>query len=326
MEKMIKIKVADAVHQVLVPNRELRSWSDAAAQSFFIGQLTGLEAQVYEAVYPDIFYHELVPVNTSHPRGVENVSYRSFDGVTMAKFIGASASDLPRVAMSANLTTVPVGYGGVEANWNLSELMSSQLLGQAIDGVQLRLAFRGYQEHAQRVALFGDESRGMGGLLDNKNVTLTSSSVDWETVADTQVIIDELDKAPKLVWNTTKGAFLPDVLLIPANKFTLISSRRMKDGTDTSILQWYRENNFAKSMGKELEIRPVFQLNDMGANKKGRIVAYVRTRDCLEMYQPLPFETLPPQYVGLEVNVPSHYKTSGTDFKQPLSACYVDLI
>ena len=325
MNKVIKFKVADTDHVVNVPARQITSW-DSAAHSFFIGQLTGLLAQVYEAKYPDILYHELVPVNTSLPRGIQNVSYRSYDGVTMAKFIGASASDLPRVAMSANLTTVPVGYGGIEANWNLAELEASQLLGQPIDSVQLRLAFRGYQEHAQRVALFGDETRGMGGLLDNKNVTLTSSSVDWDTVTDNQVIIDELDKAVKLVWNTTKGAFLPNVLLIPADKFTKISSKRMMPGTDTSILNWYKENNFAKTMGRELEIRPLFQLNDMGANGKGRIVAYTRTADCLEMYQPLPFETLPPQYQGVQVNVPSHYKTSGTDFKQPLSACYVDLI
>lgn len=332
MDKFVKIKVADAVHQVFVPRVEFRATTDAAAQSFFVGQLTYLLAQVYETRYPNIVYNELIPVNTQGHRGLQNVAYRSFDGVTMAKFFGASGADLPRIATSATMTTVPVGYGGIESSWNLDEMYASQMLGEPLSNVQLRLAFRGYQEHAQNVALYGDKERGMGGLLNNENATLISSTVNWATVSDNQMIIDELDKAVKTVWNATKGVFLPNMLLIPAEKFTLISSKRMMAGTDTSILKWYMENNFAKTMGQELEIRPLFQLNAAELVKagirgtNGRIVAYRREADCLEMYQPLPFETLPAQFTGVEVNVPSHYKTSGTDVKQPLSMCYMNLI
>lgn len=333
MSRTLQIKTSDSAVNVHVPEKHFRSLAnDSGAMAFFIGQLTGLQAQVYETIYPEIFYHELVPVNTDFPRGITDVAYRSYNAVTMAKFIGASADDLPRVALDAKISKVPVEYGGNVASWNLNELESSRLLGIPLDGLLLKEAFRGYQEFAQRVAFFGDKTRDMFGLLDHPNVPVTASTLNWATNTDNQLIVDELDKAVKQVWEQTKGAFCPDVLLIPAEKFTKISSQRMEPGTDTSILNWYRENNFARSIGRELEIRPVFQLNAAEmvkngvADSKGRIVAYTRDTRCVELFQPLPWESLPPQFDMLEVKVASHFKTSGTEFKQPLSGCYVDLI
>lgn len=330
MAKVIKIKVGDAVHTVEVPQEPIKSFDSVGAMSFMIGQLTALSARIYEARYPDIFYHEIVPVNTEYPEWSTEVSYRSFDGTTMAKFIGSSADDLPTVALSASITTIPVGLGGISAEWSLDELMKSQALQYPVDSKKLEKAYRGYQEHAQRVALFGDDTLGMKGLLNYPNIT--TSTVE-ETIFDNmtgdsyQQVQDALNAPIKSVWIDSKGVFLPDTLLIPSEIYGKISAVRMANGTDTSVLEWFKRNNFYTSRtGRDLDIRPVFQLDDLGEAGKGRIMAYVNDIDCLEMPQPMPFRTQPPQHHNLMVKVPSMYKIGGVDFKQPMSAGYVDLV
>lgn len=328
MNRVIKIKVGDTGIEVPIPVKPIQSF-DTAAMSFMVGQLTAFSAKIYEARYPDIFYHEIVPVNTEYPEWATEASYRSFDGVTMAKFIGSAADDLPTVALSANITMIPVALGGIAADWTLDELMKSQALGYPVDSKKLEKAFRGYQEHAQNVVLFGDKDRSMGGLLDYANITTAtvSEKVFDEMTGDSyQAVQDALNKPLKTVWETSKGVFTPDTLLIPSHIYTKISAQRMANGTDTSILEWFKKNNFYTSRtGQDLDIRPVFQLDDLGAAKKGRVVAYVNNIDCLEMPHPMPFKTLPPQYVNLSVKVPTMYKFGGIDFKQPISACYVDI-
>ena len=44
----------------------------------------------------------MVPVNTSVPEYVDSWDYISYDAVTLGKFIGSSADDLPSVQASAN--------------------------------------------------------------------------------------------------------------------------------------------------------------------------------------------------------------------------------
>src|SRR6185503_7993109 len=83
-----------------------------AGIGFYISQFTNLESKVYEVLYADIIFDQLVPVDTSDPEWIDSVSYLSFDGATMGKFIAANGRDLPQVDIDANLSNIPVGYAG----------------------------------------------------------------------------------------------------------------------------------------------------------------------------------------------------------------------
>lgn len=314
-------------HEIPFPLKPIMSFDSDGALAFVNSSLTYVEATIYNKVYPEIFYHELIPVNTVGGEHIDSISYRSYDGVTMAKFIGANADDLPKVATSASITVVPIGYGGNASEYSLNELRVSQWSQMPLDVTQADLAFRGYHEHCQKVAFFGDAERKMTGLFNNPNVTTTASGVDWSTVTidNWQSVVNDMNDTLKGVWEQTKGAFTPDTLLLPATKFALVSGIRMNNGTDTSVMEWFKRNNFYTELtGRELTVRPVFQLDKIGTTGKGRMVAYRREPGCLEMFQPLPFRSLAPQMRGLLVTVPNEYKTSGTEFRQPMSAMYRD--
>lgn len=60
------------------------------------------------------------------------------------KFIGANASDLPRIAQSAQLHKVELGYAGVECHYSLDELRTTSAQNMPIDlGMQSELRTRG---------------------------------------------------------------------------------------------------------------------------------------------------------------------------------------
>lgn len=337
MTRKITFDNADGSIVVDVPSRELQSFQDSDAMSFFIAQTTGLDPIVYQKKYPNIRYREDVPVDTSYPEGVQSITYRAWDGRAISKFIGANADDLPSVALEATLTTVPVALGGVKYTYSFDELRASQLYGMPIDSRKAEISFRAFEEHAQRVAYFGDAEHKMTGLFNSPNVTITPIHTDWDALAGSlvttdslQPIVNDINGLIKEVWTNTKGTFIPDTVLLPAEKFAIVQGLKFSVGTDTSVLKWLKENNFYTEMtGNPLNLQPRFQLNadeltTNGITSSGRAVAYCKDPECVKVYHPMTYKTHPPQFESLRVSVPSEYKISGTEFLQPMSAVYGD--
>lgn len=332
MTRQITFDHAEGSIVVDVPERPLQNFDDGEAMSFYLAQTAGLDPIIYEKKYPNIVYRNDVPVDTSYPEGVQSINYRSWDGRAIAKFIGANADDLPSVALEATLTNVPVALGGIEYSYSFDELRTSQMYGMPIDSKKAEVAFRAFEEHAQRVAYFGDAEHKMDGLFNSPSVTVTTVANDWSKLAgslvnttELQPIINDINVLIKQVWENTKGTFIPDTVLIPAAKFSIISGLRFATGTDTSVLNWLKENNFYTEMtGKPLNLGARFQLNDQGTLSFGRMVAYTKDPECVKVYHPMPYKTHPPQFESLRVKTPSEYKISGTEFLQPMSAVYAD--
>lgn len=295
------------------------------ALAFVLSQLTHVESKIYEAKYQNIFYAEMVPVDTSMPEHVTSVTYISYDGVTMGKFIAADAKDLPGVAVHAGKTTVPVGYAGNSFTYSREELRQTAALNLPVDSIKGKLAFRGAEEHVQSVVFNGDTDLGMTGLFNNANVSSTTDATNFAT-ATGQEMVAALDLAISQVWETSKGVFLPGDVAIPADIWKIITIERMDSGTDTTVLQYFKENNFYTTMtGQPLNVRSVFQLDAAGAGGVSRIMAYEKSPENVSMYMPMLWRPLEPQIKDLDIKTPCEYKFGGTNFKQPLSAFYVDL-
>lgn len=293
---------------------------------FYISQLANLEAKIYEAKYTAINFAEMIPVNTDVPEWADSWDYISYDAVTLGKFIGSSADDLPNVALSANKTSVPIGYAGNSFDYSLDELRKSQQLRIPIDVTKGRAAFRGSQEHSQRVAYFGDASRGMYGLFNNPNLALDNSTTNWAT-ATGQEKVSDMNSLLIKVWIDSANTHLPNALAIDSERYAQISSQRMDTGTDTTVLEFFKKNNlYTTTTGQELRIFPRLQLNTAGVGGKARMLAYELNDDNLGMCNPIPWRAIAPQMKNLSIVVPAEYKISGTDFRYPFSAAYRDAL
>ena len=291
---------------------------------FYISQLAQLEAKIYEAKYTSINFMDLIPINTGVPEWADSWDYISYDAVTLGKFIGSSADDLPNVALSANKTSVPIGYAGNMYDYSLDELRKTYQLRIPIDTAKARAAFRGSQEHSQRVAYFGDADRNMSGLFNNPNLALDNSVLDWST-ATGQEIVDDMNSLMIKVWVDSANVHLPNVLVLDSNRFAQITSQRMDSGTDTTVFEFFLKNNiYTANTGQAPRVVPRLQLVGAGVGGVDRMMAYELNDDNLGMVNPIPWRALAPQPKNLSIKIPCEYKISGVEFRYPFSGAYRD--
>jgi hypothetical protein len=294
--------------------------------AFLISQLAVVEAKIYETKYRKIVFQEFVPVDTSDPEYVDNVDYISYDAVTVGKFVGANAKDLPQSDLNAAKSSIKVFYGGNSYSYSLDELRKSQAMRIPVDVTKARMSYRGFQEHAQRVAFFGDADRGVTGLFNNANVQLDTSGTDWGTASGQEIIADMNGLLIK-VWQNSAETHVPNVLILPSDQWAIISNKRMDTGTDTTVLQFFMMNNLYKDLtGAEITVKPNFELKTAGVADAPRMMAYELNDENLTMRMPLPWRALAPQPFGLQVDVPAEYKFGGVEFRYPGSAAYRDFL
>lgn len=300
--------------------------------AFYISQLAGLETTIYETPYGDITYLSDVDPVAGIPEYATQWIYRSYDGVTLGKFIGANARDLPRVAQSAQMHTVEIGYAGVECHYTLDELRTTAATGMPIDAQQAELAYRGSEEHSQRVAYFGDAKRKMQGLFNSTNVTKTVAAFDIATCTG-QELFSVLNNPIFMVMKLSKKFHNPNKMLMCSALWEVATSRLMTGFTDRTVMEHFMINNsYTLMTGQKFDVKIRFQLDadelaaagvDNGG--KDRFMVYDKSARNLGLAKPIPFRMLAPQLQGLGITVPCEYKMSGTEFRYPLSAMYVDL-
>lgn len=306
-------------------NDNVSKWTvDADGISFYVSQLSYLESKWYEAKYTAINFDELIPVNTEIPEWADDWEYMSFDGVTLGKFIGSSADDLPRVAVNGNKSKVPIGYAGNSFEYSLDELRKSQQMRLPLDTTYGKLANRGAQEHTQRVAYFGDADRNMTGLFNNPNLALDNSTVNWSTGTG-QEIVSDLNSLGVKVWIDSANTHLPNTWVIDSDRYAQITEQRMDSGTDTTIYEFFLKNNIYTAVtGQTPKVVPRLQLKGAGVGGKDRMMAYELNDENLSMANPIPWRPLAPQPQGLNINIPCEYKISGVEFRFPFSGAYRD--
>ena len=300
--------------------------------AFYVSQLTAFESRWYETKYPGIDFQELVPINTSTPEWADDVAFRMYDGVTMGKFIGANADDLPRVAVEGKMFKAPIGYAGNAFEYSLDELRKASHVGMPLDDSLARLARRGAEEHIQRVVYFGDAERGMTGLFNNANIPFSNSTLDWYDPATTPLeIVADINRILTQIYTQTKGVATADTLVLPAARWAFLTTTfASAQFPDKTILDLVRERNVFKARtGRDLTIVPRFQLNQEelpnyipGYTDGDIIMAFERTSENLEAHVPMPWRPTAPQPRNLKIHVPCEYKCSGTVVRYPLTAVY----
>lgn len=292
--------------------------------AFYISQLSVVDPKIYETKYRNIVFQEFVPVNTSDPEYIDEYTYVSYDAVTVGKFIGNNAADLPESDLTAGISRAPLFYGGNAYSYSLEELRKSQQLRIPLDVTKGRMSYRGFMEHAQRVAFFGDSERSITGLFNNANVQLSQSTVNWDTATGQEIVAD-MNGLMIDVWRNSAQTHIPNVLLLPADRWARINSLRMADGTDTTVLTFFMKNNvYTQNTGQELMVRQNLELETAGAGSIGRMIAYELNDENLTMRMPISWRSIAPQPDGLRVKVPAEYKFGGVEWRYPGSAGYRD--
>ena len=170
----------------------------------------------------------------------------------------------------------------------------------------------------------------MHGFLNHPEVAVANSQVALGT-ASIDALVDEVNKYIGEVWTNSNQRFLPNTLCLDSQTYARLATYRLKDTAQAiSGLQYLKQNNLFKDQtNQDLQIVPMPHLSaenmaKTGVGEKARMVIYDKNDNNLSSWMPIAPRFIAPQAEGLEIVTPMEYKFSGTEFRYPHSAMYVE--
>ncbi|WP_372183158.1 DUF2184 domain-containing protein [Xanthomonas axonopodis] len=299
---------------------------------FVVSQTTIIEPGVYRTVYPDIQYRDLIPVDTSGSEFATSVTYYSQDQYGKADWINGNADDIPKAGTSRSQFQTGVHTAGIGYGYGWEEVGRAQLLGINLPTEDAAAARRASEEMVDRVALLGDGSKGFTGLFNAAGVTPVAAPTGaWGTLqaagtATPDQIVADMNSAVLNVFRGTNTTAIADRLLLPWEKYLLISTKRMSNDSDMTILQYFLANNvYTATTGQQLTVRGLRGLDTAGVGNVARMVAYRYDANVLKLHMPMPHRFLPVYQSGpLRWDVPGVMRLGGLDVRLPKQVVYVD--
>lgn len=296
---------------------------DAQGNVMFSRQLEYLRARNVELRFPQFMARKLIPVKNDIPPGVNQITWRSYGTVGVAKLISSYAADLPRSDVTAEENSSRVYSIGNSYGFNIDEVAASAYTGAALDQKKAAAARRANEQEVERIASTGDARFNILGLLNQPNViTYTppagaSTYTDWARKTGAEQLADMLGIVQGII-STTNGIEMPNTLVLPENQFGLAATTRLGTTTDTTVLEFFQRAR------PGVEVLAWERLKGAGASAADRMIAYTRDPNFLELNIPKEWTELDPEPRNLEFIINCHSRIAGVTLYYPLSMAYGD--
>ena len=306
---------------------------DANETVFFARELESKKARAYDVVKAPLKAFDLFPVDTSAGAGAETIVYEQYDMTGLAKVIANYADDLPRADVKGKEFTARIKSIGNSYGYSLQEIRASQMANKSLPERKANAAVRSQREAWNRIAFYGDAVNNLQGFLTNINIPDSSApngaggTPQWSTKTPDEILAD-INTLANSVISLTNGAETPDTMVLPIDQYTLIASTPRSSTSDTTILEYFLQNNpFIKSVEWANELDAA-QLAANGVTRFTGDVAFVyrRSPDVVTLEMPVLFEQLPVQERGLEYIIPCHSRIGGVLVYYPLACAFLDSI
>lgn len=313
----------------LAESPALRFDSAEDAAVFFARELDYIKTKTYDRLYPEFTALSLFPVTHEVPEGAETVTYYGYDKTGMAKIISNYATDLPRVDVKGEPTTVPVKSIGDSYGYSVQEMRASRMAGKSLDVRKAETARYQIDRLTNMIAWKGDETAKLPGVLSENNdipvFTIQANSAgktEWkdkeadEVLADVSAMLQQVNK-------NTMNVEHPDYLALPSDTYIALATKRIPM-TDKTVLTFLKENlPGIKDIVSTAELNSnAVDTNPYAAASNGKAVALLYTKDPekLSIEIPMPFYQHPLQYEKLETIIPCESRVVGAMIYYPLSA------
>jgi len=307
---------------------------DANEKAFFTRQLEYIKTSTYDIEYPEYSATRLIPVSTEAGPGATTITYRQYDKVGVSKIIANYADDLPRVDVKGEEFTSPVRSHGNAYGYNVDEIAQAQKAGMNLKSDKAAASRQAYEQLVNQIAWYADGTSAwdkLVGILYTPNIpTVTahtgavSGNVQWSGKTVDEILKDLNDNIRAII-TLTKGVERPDSIVMGLDNYGLISTTRLGDGSDTTILDFFnRTNPFIRNIEGIFEFDAVDPLPSGAAGPAALMMIYRRDVKKLSLEIPKPYTQLPVERRNLEFIVNTHARIGGVIVPYPLSLRFVE--
>ena len=303
--------------------------------AYFVNQLDNLDRKLYEPLY-NVTWGRDINLRTGITMANESTSFirSNIGGIGTQNaqgkpWISPNTTTLPGVSVNGERVVLPLRLLGQEISYTSVELERSQLVGQPIDTQKFDAMNIMYQMNTDEMVYVGDTDVGAKGLLNSNLVTSgavangAAGTPAWATKTPDEILKDVNDMVTA-AWQASGFAVCPDKVLLPPAQFAYISSQKVSNAGNVSILQFLEDNSIALRVnGRKLEIQPVKWLTGRGASGADRMVAYTNQEDKVR-FPMVPVRRETPYYLGIKFNAPYIWAFGEVEFLYPETVIYRD--
>lgn len=294
------------------------SFSSFTSQgAFFARSLESLISEVFEIKYPEFKWSQFIPVRSGVDEGAESFVYRIYDQSGLAEFVDDGADDLPEASLEGAEQIKPIRSLGAAFGWTIQDIRAAALGRVPLDRMKADTARRMIERKIEEIMATGDTARGIEGFVNNSLMTGVSPTTGTWTSATGEQILTDINKLVNQVVTDSKETFLPDTLLLPSNRFSLVATKPYSSQDPRSVLKAFLDNSpYIRT------VESWHYLDSVGGAV--RAIAYKRDPMVVDAVVPIPFEVLPMQAKNLRQVFPCHARVGGATVRYPVAVRYMD--
>lgn len=303
---------------------------DASESTNFARELLKVRTRVFEVQFPELKAQNFIPKNTECNDTDEQYTYHTMSeyGTTM---LGASYTGTAPRADVSSVENAPQGIKPITASYgyDFQEARVSARLGSQLPQRKANAARKAIAQEVNRILTFGDTTRygitmyGIANLSNTLSFTPATGAAGsklWSLKTPDEILADMFAIATGIVTNSNDVEH-PDTLLLPLASYEIVSTRRLGDGSDTTILKHFL------AVSQHVKSVESWSALDSAPNSEWtgrRMVCYQKNPDKLDYILPVEFEQFPPQMVNMETVTGCHARIGGVVLYAPKSVSYGD--
>ncbi len=318
--------------------------ADAGEAAYVERALLYVETETYNYEFPPLEGRKYVPYDTSSNPGAKATSYKQYTRVGIAKLHTERGNDLPNVKLFVREFFHQYYRIGCSYEYTLDDLLAAQFSSQNggpkldLDLEQGQAARTAIERGLDVISAIGSTNSasipglsvgigpdvGLLGLLNQPNATvytpavsLAAGTTPWQYKSPDEKVAD-LTGLFTAVIATTFKTFQVNTVLLPIQQFYAANGQRMGDGSDETVLSFFRKINPA------MVIDCWQYCAGAGIGGTDRAVGYVRDRRYVRHMISDEFRQMPPEWSNLTFSVDCTAKTAGVVCPYPLAICYMD--
>lgn len=317
-----------------------RAEPNAQAIGYVTNNLLAIQGMVDEVLYTEHRLPEFVPLNTMIPEGAETYGVVVEDYVGEGDYISNDGTDAPNATASQRIVPHGLDYAGIDAEWTVEDIRNAMFGGFPLADRALRAAVRGAQNHMERVGLVGHTGRNYKGLTKlptagRQKVTHSARAVNQTfKEIDAEEVRDQINEAiGKVIEDTDEvfGRTITDgmTVFLPVAQFNYVSSKRVGDNLDKTILASLREDNpWTARTGNPVRFKSLIELkgagSNIGGNPSDRMIVTIQDTRIYEMGVSIMPRVLRIMDKGRVICAQVEYKFGSLFTKRPSVIFYFD--
>lgn len=260
---------------------------DAVANglAFVTSELEKIDPKIREPL-ASITWPRDIPVKTGggwvEYLSAMGVNYGILGGGAEKSIIGNVTNEIPVIQadMSKEFYKTHVFSAVMRVPW--IDVQRSKITGRSLEQLAVDGIRAAYDKHMDRNTYLGFIDLDSPGLLNQPNVLATNAAngaagtATWKTKTPDEILVD-INDALATAWKAAEYDLkaLPNHILVPYEQFIYISTQKVSQIAEKTILNFLLENNMVKQQGGELIIAPCRFAKGAGAANTDRMMVYV---------------------------------------------------